>query len=344
MLIDLLRAAGRLGAEECAEVFAEAPGHNVDHTQQHDHSLAEKAQLQLRAADYEEEREQRGGPPVGLFHQILRQRADVAEHRPEHHAGQQRRKADCDRPDLEAQSRQRAGQEHDSNAHVQAVGVGVEELFEPCQHHAHQRAEAQRKHDLQHRIDQNRDHIHRAGVHGVRDTEGNGEHDQTDRIVERNDRQQKIDQLALRLILPHDHQRRRRSGRRSDGAEDDGLIDADKAREEDAENDQHDIDQQRCSHRLHNADHRRLTAGLAQRTQPELVTDGKRDKAQRNVRDDGELTDRVHRHEAEAVQSESAEAVRADQNAGHQIRRHGRKPQRLEHAGHEKSRENCNGK
>ena len=50
----------------------------------------------------EEEREQRGGRAGRSFcHQILRQRADVAEHRPEHHAGRRRRrKADCDRPDL----------------------------------------------------------------------------------------------------------------------------------------------------------------------------------------------------------------------------------------------------
>ena len=180
-------------------------------------------------------------------------------------------------------------------------------------------------------------------MHGVCDAEGDGEDDKAHRIVERDDRQKQIDKLTLGLVLAHDHQCGcgRRGG--GDGAEDDGLINADDLREAKVEDQQRGIDQHRGDKCLRDADDGCLTAGFFEGGKAEFVADGERDEAEGNVGDDGELVDRVHRDKAEAVKPKLADAVRADQNTGDQIGGHGRQTERLKHAGHQQTCKGCNG-
>jgi len=202
-----------------AEILAKRARQNIHNADENDHTVFEHAQIQPCAGDDEERREQRTRPPVGLLHDLTRQRAEVAEQRAEHHACQKRREADRDRADLEFRHGQRRGQEDEGDGHVQAVRVGVEQLFQLRQHPAAERAERQRADDLDERIDDNGDHVERAGIERLRNTERHREHHQTDRVVQRDDRQQQVDQRALGLILPDDHQRSGRGRRRTDGPE-----------------------------------------------------------------------------------------------------------------------------
>ena len=233
-----------------AEILAKRSRQNIHNADENDHTVLEHAQIQPRAGDDEERREQRARPPVGLFHDLSRQRAEVAEQRAEHHARQQRRETDGHRADLEFRHGQRRGQENKCDGHVQTVGVGVEQLFQLREHPAAKCAERQRAHDLDQRIDDDGDHIERAGVERLCDAERHRKHDQADRIVQRDDGQQQIDQRALCLVLPHDHERCGRGRCRGDGTERDGLRDGQPAVCKQCDHDQRDIDQERRGQRL----------------------------------------------------------------------------------------------
>ena len=199
------------------------------------------------------------------------------------------------------------------------------------------------QHDLEQRIDQDRHQVERADVHRLRDAEGDGEHDEADRVVQRDDRQQDVDQRALRLILPDDHQRGGRGRRRSDGAKGDGLRNGERVRER-GDGDERDVDEQRRGQRLQHTDDSGLFAGMLQRGHTELVADGERDEAQRDLRYERQMLDIFIACEAQPVEAKTAEAVRPDQHAGDQIGRHRGQLERLEHARHQKTRENCDGK
>lgn len=67
---------------------------------------------------------------------------------------------------------------------------------------------------------------------------------------QRDDGQQQIDQRALCLVLPHDHERCGRGRCRGDGAERDGLRDGQPAVCKQCDHDQRDIDQERRGQRL----------------------------------------------------------------------------------------------
>ena len=73
-----------------AEILAKRARQNIHNADENDHTVFEHAQIQPCAGDDEERREQRTRPPVGLFHDLTRQRAEVAEQRAEHHACQKR--------------------------------------------------------------------------------------------------------------------------------------------------------------------------------------------------------------------------------------------------------------
>lgn len=65
--------------------------------------------------------------------------------------------------------------------------------------------------NFQQRLNEDARHIVITVVDRFRHAEADREYNQTDRVVERNDRQQQIRQFALRLVLADNHQRRRRA-------------------------------------------------------------------------------------------------------------------------------------
>ena len=256
------------------------------------------------------------------MHDLVRQRAEIAEHAAEHHAHQQRGKAERGSPGGDLEHGERHREEHKGNAHGDAVAVGVEDRLQPGEHQPRQRAEDQRAEDLQQRVDQHGVDIHDSAAQRPRDAEGDGEHDQAHRVVERDDRQQQIGQLALGLVLAHDHQCGGRRGRRGDGAQRDGRGDRERRGEQEVHAQQCQIDQQRRHHGLQHADDQCLPPRLAQLRETELVADGKGDKAQRDIRDGAERPQLLKAVEAQTRDPQRAEKARPDQHPGHQIGRH----------------------
>ena len=88
----------------------------------------------------------------------------------------------------------------------------MEEFFHKGIDQAQDRAEGKRTDDLQHRVDEHRNDADRytAGK-ALGNAEGDRKDDQTNCVVQGDNRQEDIDQGALRLILVHDHQSRSRS-------------------------------------------------------------------------------------------------------------------------------------
>ena len=177
-----------------------------------------------------------------------------------------------------------------------------------------------------------------AEVDRLGHAEADREHDQTHRVIQRDDRQQQIGQFALRLVLADDHQRRRRSGRRRNRAQHNRVCQGHRiAEHEEMQPDEHQIDHQRRHQRLKNADHRRLLAGVAKLGQAELVADGKGDKAERHVVKQAQRFHVAVRREAQTLYAELAQAVRADQNTRNQVARHSRQLERLDKAGNQQT-------
>ena len=331
----------RPGGFARADVFAGGTEQDVHHAGQHHRPVREQLQLQLRAADDEKEREQRGGPAIGESHQFVGERAEIAEHGAHHHAHQQRGEADGDRTGRELQHRQRNGQKHERNRHDEAVGVGMEQGFKPRQHIAGGSAEQQRDGDFDERVEQHRDQVQRAAEERARHAERYGEHDEAHGVVERDNGQQQIRQGSLCLVLAHDHERGGRGGRRGDGAERDCRGQGKDLRGEQVERDERSVHQQRRRERLHHADDERLPAGLPQRAEPELVANGEGDEPQRDVGHHIERAELRIGGKADARDAEPAEEERADQQPGEQVGRHIRKTERPDEPCHHQPGEQC---
>ena len=114
----------------------------------------------------------------------------------------------------------------------------------------------------------------------------NGEHNQSDRIVKRDNREQNRRQCPFRLILLDDHHRRRGRGRRSHGAEDNRGRKRNDIREQEMEHDQSDIDHKGRGDRLHRTDHRRLAPRVLQARPAKFTPDRESDEAERDLGDD----------------------------------------------------------
>ena len=83
---------------------------------------------------------------------------------------------------------------------------------------------------------------------------------------------------------------------------------------------------------------------MLQRGHTELVADGERDEAQRDLGHERQVLDIFIACEAQPVDAEAAEAVWPDQHTGDQIGRHRGQLERFEHARHQKTREDRNRK
>ena len=114
--------AARVGAK----IFSERTGDYIGRAYQKHRDVEYDAELKLRAAQHEEQSEQRRCPFVRAFHKIVRQRADIAEHRAEHHADQQGGEGDLHAADVERYHRERDGQHDEGDGQGETVGVGEE--------------------------------------------------------------------------------------------------------------------------------------------------------------------------------------------------------------------------
>ena len=256
---------------------------------------------------------------------------------------EQRGEAELHLADLHAEQGERDRQENKADGQRHTVRVGVELCFQLREHKARKRAEEQRAGNFNERIDQDRHKTHNAGGQRLGNAERNGEHDQTHGIVQRNDRQQQVGQLALRLVLAHDHQRCRRRSRRGDRAERDRRRHGENVGAQQVEADERGIDQNRRNERLYHADDKRLTSGLFQLRETKLVSDGKGDKAHGNIGHDPQLFHFLITAEAETGNADPSQHERTDQNARDQKRRHIGQMPAGEQPRHQKTGKQCKG-
>jgi len=87
---------------------------------------------------------------------------------------------------------------------------------------AHNKTKGQREQNLKKRLQDDRQDINGACGEGFRYAKGNGEHNKTHRIVQRNDRQEYIGYRSLCLVLSDDHQRGGGGGCGCNGCKSDG--------------------------------------------------------------------------------------------------------------------------
>ena len=334
---------GPAGAGQSARVFSQRTEQDVHAADEHDGKVGKHVQLQLRAADDEKDGEEGRGPVVRRCHQILRQGAEVAEYRAQHHADQQGGEAQGDRANPKLQHGQRRGKKHESNGHVPPVGVGVKQGLQLCQQKAHEGAQSERGGDLQQGIDQDGGQLDRPAVQRPRNPKGDGEHHQAHGVVQRDHGQQEVCQRSLCLILPHDHQRGRGRCGGGNGAQRDGLRCGQLVRQSKMQKEQGQIHKQGCGQRLHHAHHEGLPAGMLQAVQPEFVADCEGDETQRDFGYQGQRFHRFHGGKAEPVNAQGAQTVWPDQYAGHQISGNIGKLQRPDEPRHQQAGQQCNG-
>ena len=351
VLHGLLVALHELGAAEGAQDLTQGAEQDVDHADDDEYGLLEHGEIQAGAADDEEENEQRLCPLFGSLHHFLGGLTDVAEHRSQHHAGEQRGKSNVYAIDLEMEHSQRHGQEHEGDHEGQTVGVGVEGSLHQRQEEAKHCAQQEGQDDLQHGLHQHRDHAQVSAVESLGHTHGHGKKDQTHGIVQRDDGQEQIGQRALGLVLAHHHEGGGRSGGGRDSAQQDAggegeIVYAGGGQEQEMNAHQNGIHHQGGDYGLDDTDNGGLLTRVLEILDAELVTDIKGNEAQGDIRNDGEAShggDTVVEAEAESADDEAADAVGADDHACDEVSGDVGQVKPLEHTGHHETRKQADG-
>ena len=228
-------------------------------------------------------------------------------------------------------------QQNKADGEAAPLAPGVEELLQPVEEEAGQAAQHQGQNDLNDRLHQHADNTDSAALHSGGHAKGGGEEHQAHRIVNGHYHQQKVGQGAVGLVLPHHHQGGGRGGGGGDGAQSDGGGQADETGVHVVECHQSGVHHGGGDHRLGNTHNDDPVAHTAQLLQPELIPDGKGDKAQGRLGDDIEPGHLLGGVEAQAGNAQSPQAERPQQKSGHQISGDGGQAQLFGGPGHEKS-------
>ena len=207
--------------------------------------------------------------------------------------------------DLEFEHGQRHGHEHKGDRQRESLGVGLEMILHPREKEAEQRTQNQRADHLNDGIDHHGDHVYHATFHGLGHAERNGEYDKAHRVIKCNDGQQNIGQRTLGLVLLDDHERGGRCRRGCDRTEDNGYRHGQHVLAEDkVQSDQCSVDHDSRDKCLKSTDDQCLLTDLFQIFQFEFRTDGKGDKAERHLGNDGKLLNTCRRaHHAQNVKA-----------------------------------------
>ena len=214
----------------------------------------------------------------------------------------------------------------------------MKKAFNQGENISHERAEQQRADHFNQRIEQYGGQAERTERDRLGNPEGHGKYNQPHCVVQRDNGQQQICQRALRLVLIYHHQRGGRRGGCSDGAEGNDHGERELVLSEDQMQPiEGNIDQKGGGQRLYNADDSCLPAGFSQLREPEFISDGKCDEAERHLGDEVQGGNLFHGGEADAGNAQTAETIGADQDAGQQITGDGRQLQRLDNAGHQQA-------
>ena len=174
-----------------------------------------------------------------------------------------------------------------------------EEAEAPAQQ-KHQRVDGQRLEDSA--------GMERAGGRSQRYGNGDAVGHQSNHIVQRHHLQKGVHEVALGVGLADGHNGGGRCCGRSQGGKDDGEIQLQSQHEKGDDKHQH-----RGEDRLKNRDDHDLCAAFFQRVEFEEFAGAERDKGQRDIGDEIHAVDHVSRHQIQAVG--------ADEDARHDVRR-----------------------
>ena len=195
----------------------------------------------------------------------------------------------------------------------------MEETLEEGEHHTHHEAQAKGKNNLQDGLDHDGENVHLAADHGLRYAEGASEQHQTHCIVQCYDGKQYVGDGAFCLILAYDHQSCGGSGSGGYCTENDGCRQGQQVGNQEVQADEGGIHQNGGEDSLPDTDHGGLFADLLQLRKAEFVTDGKSNKAQGNVGDQGIGLDILHADKAETLHAKGAEKVGADEDTRYKV-------------------------
>ena len=252
------------GGQAGTQVFTKRPGNDIYHADQEYGGITEDLKLQCRAAEHKEQGNSRAGPAVRLQHQVLAERAEIAEHRAQHHTDQQGGKTEGEGTHRDLQLADGNRQDDAADNEGVPVPVGMEKALQPGQHQAYQSAEGERQEYLHERFQDQGSDIGISVFQGLRDAEGNGKDDQAYRVIQGNHRQQHIRHRSFGFVLADYHQGGGRGGGRSDCAQGYSYGHRQQVRHDKVQGNQRRVHAQGGKAGLDDADHRSLFARLLQ--------------------------------------------------------------------------------
>lgn len=340
ILADHWAAFGQFRADEGAEDLARGAEENVGQANAHNSQTGEYTELQFGAAENEEQNIQRGCPFIRSVHHILREVTDVAENGAGHHADKQRREADGDAAQVEAEHGECDGEHNKGNDDGQTAAVGIEIFFQTGQDKAHNRTQDQGSQYFNQWFYQNGNDADRTAHQGSGNTGGNREDNQSDGVIQSDDRQQDGGERTFGFVLFYNHQGSCRSGSGCDGAKHDGHWNGDDIRHQEVKHHHYNIHQKGSHKSLYEGNNSSLETDAFQLREPELVTDIKGDEAQSHITEYREGFYMFGAYKAQTGDLELSQYIRADQNTGDQVSGDGRKLQFFRHTGQQKAR-NC---
>ena len=203
----------------CAVDFTEGARKDVHHACEDYSPIGEDLEFKSRAADYEEQYHNGACPAIHAVHKLLREVAEVAEHRTHHHADEQRREADGNGADLELKHGECDGEEDVCNGDAHSLAAGMEELLGEVEEQTHERAENEGDYDFYDRIYEDGYDINLTVFEGFSYTEGNCEDHKTHYVVKRDNGQEHTGERTVGFILLDYHEGSGRGGGCGDSSE-----------------------------------------------------------------------------------------------------------------------------
>lgn len=339
VLLHGFRALCQDGREVGTDDLSEGTEDNIDDTDDDHGQIRENGEVQRGTAEHKEQGDGRAGPAVRLQHQVLAERAEVAEDGTEHHADQQGGETEGERTDRDLQLADGDGQDHAADDQGVTVAVGVEEPLQPGEAQADQTAEDHGKENFHQRLNDQRGNVGGSVFHGLGNTEGYGEDHQAYGIVQGDNGQQHVRDRTLGLILTDDHQGGGGSGGGSYGAEGNGNGHREQVGHHEMQHDQGNVHADGGDHSLQDTDDGGLLTGLLQGRKPELMTDGEGDEAQGHIGNHGQGVYLLRGVEAQAGYAKTSQYAGPDQDTGHQIGCNVRQAEFDKKPGHQKTGE-----